>query len=192
VIPHNHFKSPRGRLGEAPRRHRRRHRAAGSSPPPRARPELWPPELAHAAAERSQRVASRAAVKMTRRLWPQAPRSRRGALSWVSSNRGQRDRWSRTSLAAAAPSANTALITQLALPAERATTHSALSAHPLWPVCPVHLWPYLRCPPRPWVPQDPLPDRTWRGLRRTRSIPQAGAPTRRHADRVRVAVSKSR
>ena len=54
-------------LGQAPRRHRGRHRDARPAPPPRARAHVWAPELAHPAPQRAERA-------LTEQRWDDASR----------------------------------------------------------------------------------------------------------------------
>src|SRR5439155_19122191 len=62
-----HVESARGGLGQAPRRHRGRHRDARPAPPPRARAHVWAPELAHPAPQRAERA-------LTEQRWDDASR----------------------------------------------------------------------------------------------------------------------
>src|SRR5207253_468308 len=77
-----HVESARGGLGQAPRRHRGRHRDARPAPPPRARAHVWAPELAHPAPQRAERA-------LTEQRWDDA--SRFGAGRPRSPSRGYLD-----------------------------------------------------------------------------------------------------
>src|SRR5712692_5312552 len=65
----HHFEPARRGLGQAPRRYRRRDRAARSAAASRARPHVRPAELAHPAPGRARRLGS-VTTAMTRRAPP--------------------------------------------------------------------------------------------------------------------------
>src|SRR5712691_668671 len=105
----DHLEPSGGRLGQAPRRYRRRDRAARSAAPPRARPHVRPPQLAHTPSRRTQRLLN-VTTSMTRRAPAQSATISEGVAIVVSPEN--------------AP---------CALTSERATTHP-LERPPLWPV----------------------------------------------------------
>src|SRR2546426_7970870 len=88
----DHFESPRGGLGQAPGRHRRRRGAARSSAPPCPRPDLRPPKLAHEASRRAARLVRRPGPAVASERGPQGALGStrtRGAAIWVSPQNGQ-------------------------------------------------------------------------------------------------------
>lgn len=151
MIPQNHVESPRGRLGQAPGRHRRRRGTARSSAPPCPRPDLRLPKLAHAASRRPTRLVTRPAPAVASERGPQGAQDRRGRggpLSGYSPKTAKscsmtiadgRRNQAPAPAASAAPSC-TATRTTLQL--------SRLGRPPYGRFGPVHVWPVLRCPPR--------------------------------------------
>ena len=126
----DHLEPSGGRLGQAPRRHRRRHRAARSPAPPRARPHVRPAQLAHPPPRRARCLRSMMASMTRRAPPPSATISAVGATVVSPEN------------------------TTRSLRSERATTHP-LERPPYGRFCAVHVWPDLKCPPWMNAPGTP-------------------------------------
>src|SRR2546425_5270518 len=127
-----HVESARGGLGQAPRRHRGRHRDARPAPPPRARAHVWAPELAHPAPPRAERA-------LTEQRWDDA--SRFGAGRPRSPSRGYLD--------IPSPRRRRHRHKGLAPSRSNAVEDSRLGRRYFTGrFCPVHNWPVFRCPPR--------------------------------------------
>ena len=134
AVDADHVESPRRGLGQAPRRHRRRHGAARPSAPPCPRPHLRPQKLAHAAAGRRTPGMRREPVK-PRAACGSGATLREGGAIWVSP---QTDR-ERDDRGLLHRSANPVIDARLALSA-RTRYNTSGRERPL-------LWPVLPCPP---------------------------------------------
>src|SRR3989442_60372 len=148
----HHLEPSRRGLGQAARRHCRRHRPPRSTAPSRARAHVRPAQLAHPPPRRAGGLWS-VMTSMTPRALARSATISEGVAIEVSPE------------------------TRLALARADALQLTRLSVGPYGRFCPVHVWPVFRCPPRPpaqrWTESRHAPDTRYYVL--VNGMPHRGA-----------------